>query len=75
MLYNVLCVELDGRRGYHEDYRPEAEGGFTVSPFETFEQAKHELEKILLEDDCVDGVVANADTNRRLTCLHGSYLF
>ena len=75
MSYKVSCIELDGRRGYHEDYRPEVEGGFTVGPFDTFEEAKSELENILFDNNYVDGVVVDTDTNRKLTYLHGSYLF
>lgn len=75
MSYKVQCVELDGRRGFHEDYRPEVEGGFTVGPFDTFEEAKSELENILLDSNYVDGVVVDNETGQKLTCLHGSYLF
>ena len=75
MSYKVSCIELDMRRGWYEDCRPEVEGGFTVGPFDTFEEAKSELENILLDSNYVDGVVVDTDTDRRLTCLHGSYLF
>ena len=75
MSYKVWCVELDGRRGFHEDYRHEAEGGFTVGPFDTFEEAKSELESILSDSNYVYGVVVETETGQRLTYLHGSYLF
>lgn len=75
MSYKVSCIELDGRRGYHKDYRPEVEGGFTVGPFDTFEEAKSELDNILLDSNYIDGVVVDAETGQKLTCLHGSYLF
>lgn len=75
MSYKVWCVELDSRRGFHEDYRPEVEGGFTVGPFDTFDEAKSELENILFDSNYVDGVVVDTETGQKLTYFHGSYLF